>query len=162
MSSRKRRLFEELIGEIRSSQAATDRYDQAVADTVGVNRTDMRLLDLLDLDGRQTAGQLAAKSGLTSGAITIAIDRLENAGHARRVRDTEDRRRVYVELTPAAKRHGARFYAEHAALAETLYRRYTEEQIELLLEFVKSGRIFNEQKALELEAELDRRRSRPA
>jgi DNA-binding MarR family transcriptional regulator len=156
VSNRKRQVFGELLFEIRASQNATDRYDQAVADTLGLNRTDMRCLDLLDREGRLTAGQLAAQTGLTSGAITTAIDRLEKAGHARRVRDTDDRRRIYVELTEEARRNARSFYLEHAELAESLYRNYTEEQLDLLLEFVKRGREFNERKAAELEARLER------
>jgi len=159
MSSNKRRAFDQLLWEVRASQSATDRFDQAVADTIGLNRTDMRLLDILDREGRLAAGQLAEKSGLSAGAITTAIDRLEQAGHARRVRDAGDRRRVYVELTEQAKQNGAHFYGEHAALAEQLYQRYTEEQIELLLEFVRRGREFNERKASELEAHLEDRTS---
>jgi DNA-binding MarR family transcriptional regulator len=155
MSSKKRQLFERLIYEVRASQSATDRFDQAVADTLGLNRTDMRCVDILDREGRLTAGQLAAQTGLTSGAITTVIDRLEKAGHARRVRDTGDRRRVYVELTEAARQNAGTFYSEHAQLAETLYKRYSEEQIALLLEFVQGSREFNERKAAELEARLE-------
>lgn len=154
MSSRKRQLFEQLLFEVRASQNATDRYDQAVADTLGLNRTDMRCLDILERERRLTAGQLAAQTGLTTGAVTTVIDRLEQAGHARRVRDTDDRRRIYVELSEETRRNAGRFYAEHAQLAESLYRRYSEEQIELLLEFVKRSREFNEQKAAELERQL--------
>jgi DNA-binding MarR family transcriptional regulator len=157
MSSRKRQLFERLMLEIRASQNATDRYDQAVADTLGLNRTDMRCIDILDREGRLTAGRLAAQTGLTSGAVTTVIDRLEKAGHARRVRDTDDRRRIYVELTDDARHSAGRFYAEHAELAESLYRQYSEEQIELLFEFVKRGRDFNERKAAELETQLAER-----
>jgi DNA-binding MarR family transcriptional regulator len=159
MSSRKRQLFEELLGEIRASQNATDRFDQAVADAIGLNRTDMRLIDLLDREGRLTAGQLASGSGLTTGAITTAIDRLERSGYARRVRDSSDRRRVFVELTDDAKRNAGRYYSEHARLAEDLYHRYSEEQIELLLGFVRMSREFNERQAAALEAELGRRAS---
>jgi DNA-binding MarR family transcriptional regulator len=154
LSNRKRALFHELLREVRASQTATDRFDQAVADTVGLNRTDMRCVDILDREGRLTAGQLAEQTGLTRGAVTTLIDRLERAGHVRRIRDTEDRRRVYVELTDETRRQGAQFYAEHAQLAESLYNRYTEAEIELLLEFVKRSREFNERKAAELEAQL--------
>jgi DNA-binding MarR family transcriptional regulator len=154
LSSKKRQLFERLTYEIRASQNATDRYDQAVADTVGLHRTDMRCVDILDREGRMTAGELAAQVGLTSGAITTLVDRLEKAGVARRVRDDADRRRVYIELTEVSREHGERFYSEHAALAETLYARYTEAEIELLLEFVQQSREFNERKAAELEAAL--------
>jgi DNA-binding MarR family transcriptional regulator len=154
LSSKKRQLFQELLGEVRASQNATARYDQAVADAIGVNRTDMRLLDLLEREGSLTAGQLALGTGLTTGAITTAIDRLERSGYARRVPDANDRRRVYVQPTEAARAHGERFYSEHAKLAEQLYHRYSEAQIELLLEFVRNSRQFNERKAAELEAEL--------
>jgi len=117
----------------------------------------MRCLDILDRLGRLTAGQLAEQTGLTTGAVTTVIDRLEKAGYARRVRDTDDRRRIYVELTDEARQHAGRFYSEHAQLGESLYRQYTEEQIALLLEFVKRGREFNEQKAAELERRLRER-----
>ncbi len=153
MSSRKRQVFEELIDEVRRSQNATDRFDQAVADAIGLNRTDMRCLDVIDREGPIPAGRLADATGLTTGAITTVLDRLERAGHARRVRDAGDRRRVLVELTPEARRHANSFYAEHVALGESLYQRYTEEQLELLLGFVRGSREFNELQAAKLEAQ---------
>lgn len=142
---------------MRASQSATARYDQAVADAIGVNRTDMRLLDLLEREGSLTAGQLAADTGLSTGAITTAIDRLERAGYARRIPDANDRRRIYVQPTDTARTIGDRYYSEHAKRAEELYHRYTEEQLELLLGFVRNSREFNEHKAAELEAELLKR-----
>jgi DNA-binding MarR family transcriptional regulator len=165
MSNKKRELFEELINEVRMSQVATDRYDQAVADALGANRTDMRCIDVLEREGPITAGALAAAAGLTSGATTTVIDRLERAGFARRVRDAADRRRVLVELTPAARDIGSSFYTEHAKLGERLYRRYSEQQLELLLDFVRAGRELNEREATLLEAsnrarEASRRRER--
>jgi DNA-binding MarR family transcriptional regulator len=151
VSSRKRKLFEEVIDEIRRSQAATDRFDQAVADAAGVNRTDMRCIDVIDREGPVPAGRLAAATGLTTAAITTAIDRLERAGYARRVRDPQDRRRVLVELTAKTRERISGFYVEHARLAERLYQRYTEEQATLLLEFIRGGREFNEREAAALE-----------
>jgi DNA-binding MarR family transcriptional regulator len=150
-------VWERLLNEIRGSQNATARFDQAVADTVGINRTDMRLIDLLDRAGRLTAGELAAGTGLTTGAITTAIDRLEQAGFARRVRDTADRRRVYVELDPEAGARIGAFYSDHARRAEDLYHQCSEQQLDFLLEFFARGREFNEGKAAALEAELVRR-----
>jgi DNA-binding MarR family transcriptional regulator len=159
MSRQKRELFDELIDEVRRSQAATDRYDQAVADALGLGRTDMRCIDVLQREGgRLTAGQLADATGLTSGAMTAAIDRLEQLGYARRVRDPSDRRRVVVELTELTGTIAERFYAEHAAVAEQLYHRYTAAELELLLAFVRGGRQFNEEKAAALERETRARR----
>jgi DNA-binding MarR family transcriptional regulator len=111
----------------------------------------MRCLDVLQREGPVTAGHLAEMTGLTTGAMTVALDRLERSGYARRIRDGADRRRVLVELTPEADRDASRFYAEHAAMAERVYRRYTAEHLELLLEFVREGREFNERKAARLE-----------
>jgi DNA-binding MarR family transcriptional regulator len=151
LASRKRQLFDELIYEVRRSQNATDRFDQAVADAIGINRTDMRCLDVIHREGPVPAGRLADETGLTTGAITTVLDRLERAGFARRVRDPDDRRRVLVEITPDAFAGSIDFYAEHVAHSERSYRRYTEEQIELLLEFVREGRELNEREAAKLE-----------
>lgn len=150
MSRQKRDLYDELIDEVRRSQEATARFDQAVADTLGLNRTDMRCVDVLHRRGPLTAGRLAEETGLSTGAMTTAIDRLERSGYARRVRDPADRRRVLVELAPQAQEISA-FYGEHAAYAERLYHRHTVEQLELLLRFVRESREFNELQAARLE-----------
>jgi DNA-binding MarR family transcriptional regulator len=147
----KREAFDELIEEVRRSQLATDRFDSAVAEALGLNRTDMRCLDVLQRAGPVTAGQLAEAAGLTTGAMTVALDRLERTGYARRVRDVSDRRRVLVEPTPQLLRDATQFYSGHVAMSERLYQRYTLEQLELLLEFVREGREFNDRQAADLE-----------
>ena len=153
-TSRKRETFEQLLYEVRRSQNATDRFDQAVADAIGINRTDLRCLDVIQREGRVTAGRLAEETGLTTGAITTVLDRLERAGLARRARDPGDRRRVLVEVAPDALQGAGMFYAEHIALSERVYRRHTEEQLEMLLAFVREGREVNEREAAKLEARL--------
>lgn len=139
-----------MIAEVRRSQAATARFDRAVAGALGLNLTDMACLDFLSQRGAMTAGRLAELSGLSSGAMTAALDRLERAGYARRVRDARDRRRVLVELTDKVGELDS-FYAEHASLADTLYDEYTTEQLQLLLQFIRRGREFNELRAAEVE-----------
>ena len=84
----------------RAYQTSNDNFDQAIADHVGMNRTDMRCLDLIDQSSGMTAGELARAAGLTSGAVTAVVDRLEKAGMAKRVADPADRRRVRIEITP--------------------------------------------------------------
>jgi DNA-binding MarR family transcriptional regulator len=157
MSRSKREIFDELLDEIRRSQMATARFDQAVADAAGLNLTDMGCLDWLDREGPLTAGQLAERTGLSSGAMTTALDRLEVAGVVVRRRDAQDRRRVLVEPTPKAWEIG-RFYVQHAAESERLYRQYSGDQMEFLLQFVRHSREFNERRAMEVEA--DRRQLR--
>src|SRR4051794_40246096 len=151
MSRRKQDVFEELLLEVRRSQNATDRFDQAVADALGLNRTDMRCLDIVEMEGLVTAGRLAEVTGLTTGAITTVIDRLEHKGLARRVRDPRDRRRVLVEMAPEARSGATDYYGEQMALAGRMYNRYTQEQLELLLEFMREGREVNEGAAAQLE-----------
>ena len=63
------------------------------------------------------------------------------------------RQRKKVELTPKAAQEAGGFYGEHAAQAERLYHRYSTEQLELLLEFVRQSREFNEHHAARLERE---------
>src|SRR5689334_7363254 len=73
---------------------------QAIAQTVGLNATDTKCVDLIGshANANVTAGRLAELTGLTTGAITHILDRLEKRGIVERVRDTEDRRRVFVRV----------------------------------------------------------------
>jgi DNA-binding MarR family transcriptional regulator len=158
VSRDKRGVFEELLNEVRRSQNATARFDQAVSDALGLNRTDMRCIDALSREGSMTAGRLAEETGLSTGAMTTALDRLEAAGYAQRVRDPDDRRRVVVELTPRVHEIDS-FYSKHLELSEQIYQRYTLAQLELLLGFVRDGREFNEHEAAALE---ERTRGRAA
>jgi DNA-binding MarR family transcriptional regulator len=83
--------------EIRRNNAGTTLFLQAVADRAGLNITDLQVLGLLELEGPTTAGSLAKETGLSTGAITRLVDRLEKAGFVQRVRPPEDRRKVVIE-----------------------------------------------------------------
>ena len=83
---------------LRDLGQAVDLHQQVAADRLGLNRTDLSLLGLLDARGARTPGQIAEASGLTTGAVTGVIDRLEKAGLVRREPDPADRRRVLVRL----------------------------------------------------------------
>jgi len=71
---------------------------RGVGERPGLNPTDVRCVNLLDEYGTMTAGALAGVAGLSTGAVTFLLDRLESAGFVRRLRDAQDRRRVLVEL----------------------------------------------------------------
>lgn len=73
-------------------------HNHAVADYIGLHPTDQECIDLLDWTGPLTAGQIGTHLGLSSGAVTGLIDRLEAAGWVHRERDPRDRRRVFVHL----------------------------------------------------------------
>jgi predicted ArsR family transcriptional regulator len=72
-------------------------FHSAIAERLGLNTTDHKCLDILNSQGSLTAGQLAELTGLTTGAVTGVIDRLEHAGYVCRARDPHDRRRVIVQ-----------------------------------------------------------------
>jgi DNA-binding MarR family transcriptional regulator len=144
-------LIDELTFEVRAAQSAVDQMDDAAARALGINRTDGRCLDVIDREGPVAAGRLAAASGLTTAAVTAVIDRLEKAGYARRVSDPGDRRRVLVELTPLMRERGEVIWGPFAMFREVLGR-YTIEQLELLRDFHRMGREYNEQRAAEVRA----------
>lgn len=84
---------------VRRYQRDIDQFDQRLADRLGLNRTDLRCVDLL-FDGPLPLGTLAAQAGVSAAAVTTVVDRLAHAGYARRRPDPVDRRRIQVELTP--------------------------------------------------------------
>ncbi len=92
------RLLVALDEAIRKLGAQAVLVSELVAARVGLNCTDLECLDLLHLAGPTTAGQVSAHSGLTTGATTAVIDRLERAGFVKRSRDSNDRRVVLVEV----------------------------------------------------------------
>jgi DNA-binding MarR family transcriptional regulator len=97
-------LGQQLRHEIMGYFGAASDFDERVAKRLKLSRTDMRCLDLIGRLGPMTAGRLAEESGLTTGAVTFILDRLEEAGMVSRRRDTEDRRRVWVEIVPEAQK----------------------------------------------------------
>ena len=74
-------------------------FHQAVADVLGLHITDHKGLDLIYRYGPMPAGRLGELTGLTTGAVTGIIDRLEKAGYVRRVNDPKDRRKTIIEPT---------------------------------------------------------------
>jgi|GEM_PF-1104502 len=96
-------LAQQLRNEIMGYFGAASDFDERVAKKLKLGRTDIRCLDLIGRLGPLTAGRLAEESGLTTGAVTFILDRLEEAGMVTRRRDTEDRRRVWVEIVPEAQ-----------------------------------------------------------
>lgn len=135
----KRDLVEELIREFRVSGSQDNAFDNLAAERLGVNETDLHCLNLIENSGGLTAGELAARSGLTNGAITGVLDRLERAGFARRVADSADRRRVNVRVTPAFYDHAERIWGPMAEdWRSTLAKRFTIDELERILDFLRA------------------------
>jgi DNA-binding MarR family transcriptional regulator len=110
-------------------------YSHAVAQRLGINSTDLECLDLVVLRGPITAGALAAATGLTTGAITGVIDRLERAGFALRERDPDDRRKVLVRAQSSAVDRIAPMFEPMQRAAMTALAPYRDDELALLLDF---------------------------
>src|SRR5207302_7266619 len=102
--------MQELDLAMRRASGLGAIFSQAVADSAGVSSSDLECLDFLNLEGRVTAGRLAEVTGLTTGAITGVVDRLEKAGLVRRERDESDRRKVFIAVVPEAVGRIGRLY----------------------------------------------------
>lgn len=136
-ASPKKKLIEGLIAAFRASGNQDGAFENLAADRLGVNRTDLHCLNAIENAGGLTAGELAAEAGLTSGAVTGVVDRLERAGFARRVPDPGDRRRVKVEVTPAFYARAEQIWGPLAAEWETSLASYfTAAELTRITEFL--------------------------
>src|ERR1700741_448260 len=102
--------MKELETAMRKASAQGTIFAAAVAERAGISSSDMDCMDFLNLEGRITAGRLAELTGLTTGAITGVVDRLEKAGFVRRERDESDRRNVFIATVPENTAHIGRLY----------------------------------------------------
>lgn len=159
MSKRSRdELLEAISNLLRASQVSNDKFDDLVSEVLGINRTDHRVLDVIDRLGPITAGRLAEEAGLSPAAMTASIDRLEKSGIARRASDPSDRRRVLVEVNPATRERAMRIYGplERDFLKQT--ERYSIKELELIRDFLERGQAISDE---HLERVRRMRRSRP-
>jgi len=130
-----------LTQAMRANQAATDIFDEALSQFLGINRTDGRCVDMIDRFGRMTAGQLAAESGLTTGAVTVVVDRLEKAGYVQRIRDEGDRRKVWLETTEATRAIIDRIFGHYATLGPQVLSTFTPHQVAGIIRFLEGGSV---------------------
>jgi len=135
----KQHLVDDLIREFRASGNEDNAFDAVAAQRLGVNETDLRCVNIIENSGGLSAGELAARAGLSAGAVTGVIDRLQRQGLARRVSDASDRRRVEVEVTPAFYRRAERIWGPMAAdWHATLAERFTTKEIQLISDFLRA------------------------
>ena len=127
----------ELIRKFRVSGNLDDAFDNLAAQRLGVNETDLHCLNIIENAGGVTAGELAAESGLTTGAVTGVIDRLEKKEFARRVSDPSDRRRVKVEVTKAFYARADKIWGPVAADWASALDRFSGEQLDSFDQFLR-------------------------
>lgn len=132
-------LLQELEHAVRRSSAQGVIFGQTVATSAGISSSDLECLDFIVLEGRVTAGRLAELTGLTTGAITGVVDRLEKVGFVRRERDAVDRRKVFIEAVTENTAKVGRFYEHLQKVTQQHWDTYTDAELKLLLRFANQG-----------------------
>jgi DNA-binding MarR family transcriptional regulator len=125
---------------LRALGSDLDALDEAVAARFGLHRTDLRCLEIVARGGPLSTGALAERAGLSTSAVTSAIDRVERSGDLRRISDPADRRRVLVEVTELGRQRGRAAFSGLQEGTDQLLRRYSPGELRLLGEFVEEVR----------------------
>jgi DNA-binding MarR family transcriptional regulator len=123
----------------RVMQVATDLFGDAVAQQLGINRTDLRVLDVLERLGPLTPSRLADLNHLSRPAMTTVIDRLQRARYARRIADPSDRCQLLVEISPGARRPTMEIYAPFVQQSQREFRGYTANELETVSRFLEEA-----------------------
>ncbi len=115
-------------------------YSDACAALVGLHPTDWRILDVLCQVGELSAGEVAGRLGVSNGAITGAVDRLERAGAVRRARDGHDRRKVILQVVKDGDEQVVAAYARLYAELEAVHRDLDDDQLATVLDYLVRAR----------------------
>ncbi len=130
-------LYKELSELERRHSTTTVVFHHALSEAMGLSSADHKYLDLVANEGAVPAGRLAEMTGLTTGAVTGLIDRLEKAGLVRRVEDPSDRRRVIVEpLIDEAMRRVGPVFARLSSDLRQFHDTFSEEELRTILNYL--------------------------
>jgi DNA-binding MarR family transcriptional regulator len=132
-----RELSDQVAASLRALSTEIDRLDQAAADRYGLNRTDMRALDIVGRAGPLAPTALARKLGFTTGGVTSVLDRLEQAGYVRRQPHPGDRRRQVVQTTEATTGMDREVFGGLIAKTSDLLATYTDDQLLVIRDFLR-------------------------
>jgi DNA-binding MarR family transcriptional regulator len=122
---------------MRRLSTEIDGLDQRAAEHFGVSRTDLRVIDNLRSSGPMTPSRLARAVGLTSGGLSIALERLERIGYIRRSRHPEDRRSVVVEATDAVVPFETAIFGALGRRMNRLLGGYSDEQLQTIKDYLE-------------------------
>ena len=135
----RRELLNRLRDLGRKISTQTVFLHQAIAQSVGLNATDTKCIDLIlsHPHGSMTAGELSGITGLTTGAITHILDRLEKRQFIERVRDTRDRRKVFIRVRPESLEPLAPKYEGIGKAYMSLAEQYAEKELRLICDYME-------------------------
>ena len=131
----RRALAQRLERAVRESIASAILFNQRVADDVGMNLRDLQVVHLLQLHGPSTPRDLARWACVTTGGMTVVLDRLEKEGYAKRMPNPKDRRSSIVHLRPESLHNLEGVYRRKGELLAGVIERYNDRDLQLLAEF---------------------------
>jgi MarR family transcriptional regulator, organic hydroperoxide resistance regulator len=131
---------DKIVLEIRKFIAAAIFFNTKAAEKIGLSLTDMQMIHMLQLYGPATPGKLAAWSGLSTGGVTVALDRLQKAGYIRREPNPADRRSLIVTLAPVRNRKLSAMYGEVESETRLLLGTLPERDLDAVIRFFETLR----------------------
>ncbi len=131
-----RETIDSVVRSLRRVNLQGSFFGQTVAIRFGLSESDVEAIEVLLDTGAATAGRLSELMGLSSGAVTRVIDRLEQAGYVRRVTDPADRRRVIVELVPEKMTEMEATMARFGEKSATEIGRYSDAELAVINDFL--------------------------
>ncbi|MFF4196066.1 MarR family winged helix-turn-helix transcriptional regulator [Nonomuraea sp. NPDC001831] len=146
-------MLDELVEAGRESSNAAVMYHSAMGERLGLGMTEEKTLDLLQRLGPLTAGELSQHTGLAPASVSGLIDRLEAKWLVRRVRDTKDRRRVIVEINWERLAGFGELFEPFVAAMSGLYDRYTDDELALIVDFLRRSTALQREATASLRAE---------
>ena len=146
-------LIEQLqfLGQMASTETAL--FHQMAAAKYGLGITDMKTISILQQEGSMTAGQIAKRLSLTTGAVTNVIDRLERRDLVRRKPDAHDRRKVIVVANQEQIEAIGAPYRSMGATFETLLRTFSAEELAFLARYSQASIELTKQEIAKLSQE---------
>lgn len=132
VDSKRAKLFEEVSQAGREESRLSVLFRHLIAQKAGSNITDQECMDFLMEMGKATPGDLARMTGLTTGAITSVIDRLERAGYVKRERDTKDRRKIFVRPIAGSTEKIDNIYSSFVEEVLECIDKYSDSELELI------------------------------
>jgi DNA-binding MarR family transcriptional regulator len=162
-SEQSQSLAAKVIEGAREFSVGTVLFHQAAGRLLGVNVTDMKCLDIIVIKGSASPAELAAQTGLSSGATTAVIDRLERARLIQRRPHPTDRRGTLLVLTRLAMQRLPPLFESLANAMQALISGYSKGELAVLADFfAKSGLLWRvEREKLQRRTRPQRRRTSP-
>jgi len=136
---RRGELVASMFDELRRMVANSVLFNLHMADVLKMNPIDLQFINLLDIHGPMTPGRLAELSRLTTGGVTVALDRLEKAGAIRRERNPRDRRSSLVRVELKFLRSAESAYKKMADATADLVAQFSDKELTTVLAFLKKA-----------------------